>query len=288
MPANEEGNEYMVRRTLTRNTLTWNFKIEGPGYLLETLVESKLISENLRTRISQIEHKLYEEERINSHARRVYLNPDKESVIEAIFVEFNSELRTHVRFNQEVEQPQKLFVDTDLTVDSTSTDFERSYILCSSPARDYSMIELLTKLQQTGLINEEFKRTVVQQENDRIKAYKETHKPTKINADFSIEDFDKKMQSRLNHLEKLIDHYLSIMSKVKYGEFHGQSPRPIREIASEFDKIKERETDTQAGLERIVEIAKRMGDKHPIQVAAQNCHGLLSSIYHDDQVKLGY
>lgn len=286
--ANEDAKEYLVRRTVNRNTLTWNFKIESPGYLLETLIESELISESLGARIRQIEHKLYEEERINSHARQVYLNPDKESVIEAIFVELDGELRTYIRFNQEVQEPHKLFVDTDLTVDSTSTDFECSYILCSCPARNYSIIELITKLHQTGLISGEFKNTVVKQEAVRIEAYKAALKPTKINADFSIEDFDKKMQARLNHLEQLIVHYSSITSRVKYGEFHGQSSRPIREIAMEFGKIKERGIDTQAGLERILEIAEGMGDKHPIQISAQKCYGLLGSIYHDDQVKLGY
>ena len=96
------------------------------------------------------------------------------------------------------------------------------------------------------------------------------------------------MQERLNHLEQLISHYSFIMSKVKHGAFHGQSSRPIREITHELHKIKEKEIGTQAGLERIIEIAEGMGDKHPIQMAAQKCHGLLSTVYHNDHVKLGY
>jgi hypothetical protein len=84
---------------------------------------------------------------------------------------------------------------------------------------------------------------------------------------------------RFQDLEKIIQHYSLVFSKVKHGMFAGQLPRNIREINSELDKIKNHESSERQkqGLANIMKIAQRMGNQHPIFITAKKCSNLIST-----------
>jgi hypothetical protein len=72
--------------------------------------------------------------------------------------------------------------------------------------------------------------------------------------------------------EKFTASFLDTAPRVKHGIFVGKLPRNLREIAEEIKKIKHGKCKVVDGLKNITKIASRLGDRHPLWLAAERCY----------------
>lgn len=80
-----------------------------------------------------------------------------------------------------------------------------------------------------------------------------------------------KAMKNLPDLNAVVSHYSLMVKRLEHGVFVGQLPRPIREINEILYKIQAGQYTHVEGIEVIMEIARRLGNKHPIYLVACAC-----------------
>jgi hypothetical protein len=80
----------------------------------------------------------------------------------------------------------------------------------------------------------------------------------------------------LMKLEDIVNDCLLNSAKVRHGMFAGQPNVHLREIKAAMAAIHNHDRTIIQSLQTISQIAKRMGDKHPILLEARRCLGLVS------------
>ncbi len=257
------SDSYLVK---VNNVSAWNIIS-----LTEILKEHLLIDDQFQSYIIESETKRYHERMANKKGRRVYEYPQSsESLIQAFFIQEHFGQSPFIRFKKEKTQELNEACDrVGLSYDPTSTVFETTAILGykdNISHKDLTVTEALKRLEKAKIITHDFRYSVLAAEN--------LISQTKTNETSYSDATIKKIQERLHTLEDLVNEHTRC-AKVKHGLFSGQPARPLREIASELNRVKDNPDYINEGISNIINIARTMGKQHPIFTCAVKINALL-------------
>jgi hypothetical protein len=156
-----------------------------------------------------------------------------------------------------------------LGFDHMPSEFENVGVLfhLKDSAADLNIPTAIKKLHAAGVISEKFKDTMYTQEIHihNIRRHPEPEVP------------ESPFMNLFDRLEKLIASY-SCSSKRTGLFFHSSLPKPLSQIQVQLEQIKLQQVSVHDGLKEIAQIAKKMGESHPLLLAANKCLGAVGSV----------
>jgi hypothetical protein len=255
-------------------TAWWPRMAVGTVFPVELLHEAGLISDVFKDFILTTEKSLYSEKKKSVSQRREYKVPAEDNaLVDAFIVQRHNRFQPFIRYQKEnLDAIRVALKAVGLGWDSMANEFE-SYLILGG-----TICAALKKLTKAGLISESFQDAVWEKEKHIENVRHRFRTEGLHHAVYQGPRF----HGFFNQLETLIAD-MAIHSPVRHGLFAGSRARPVRALQAELSKIKNKEVEMVSGLSEIIEIASKMGAKHPIVGLARKCAGALGQMLKDER-----